>query len=173
MVGFNNWEMTILTVCSFSQPSFHFRILSSRTVHDGLKNQELNSSDSGIDQREQANKDRIPVAVQLPHCWAAQHSSAGRVERRKGTEDCHLSHFKKERNKQNHTITCILRPIRALNLEMRFLHQNILPPAEDMWSQMCTVTYAHDFFYCHLLCFIMLGEPLTGTLHLCSWVVRF
>uniref|UniRef100_A0A803YJ28 Scm like with four mbt domains 1 n=1 Tax=Meleagris gallopavo TaxID=9103 RepID=A0A803YJ28_MELGA len=28
--------------------SFHFRILSSRTVHDGLKNQELNSSDSVV-----------------------------------------------------------------------------------------------------------------------------
>lgn len=33
------------------------QILSSRTVHDGLKNQELNSSDSGIDHRGQANKE--------------------------------------------------------------------------------------------------------------------
>uniref|UniRef100_G1MQ60 Scm like with four mbt domains 1 n=1 Tax=Meleagris gallopavo TaxID=9103 RepID=G1MQ60_MELGA len=32
----------------FAVLSFHFRILSSRTVHDGLKNQELNSSDSVV-----------------------------------------------------------------------------------------------------------------------------
>uniref|UniRef100_A0A8D2P7B6 Scm like with four mbt domains 1 n=1 Tax=Zosterops lateralis melanops TaxID=1220523 RepID=A0A8D2P7B6_ZOSLA len=38
-----------VTICLFSQPcSFNFRILSSRTVHDGLKNQELNSSDSVV-----------------------------------------------------------------------------------------------------------------------------
>uniref|UniRef100_A0A8C3V825 Scm like with four mbt domains 1 n=1 Tax=Catharus ustulatus TaxID=91951 RepID=A0A8C3V825_CATUS len=42
-------KVTVMTICLFSQPpSFHFRILSSRTVHDGLKNQELNSSDSVV-----------------------------------------------------------------------------------------------------------------------------
>lgn len=52
--------MTVFTICLFSQPSScRFRILSSRTVHDGLKNQELNSSDSGIDHRGQANKGKI------------------------------------------------------------------------------------------------------------------
>lgn len=56
-----------MTVCLFSQPS-HFRILSSRTVHDGLKNQELNSSDSGIDHRGQANKELACKSSPAPPC---------------------------------------------------------------------------------------------------------
>lgn len=64
---FSNREVTVMTVCLFSQPS-HFRILSSRTVHDGLKNQELNSSDSGIDHRGQANKELACKSSPAPPC---------------------------------------------------------------------------------------------------------
>uniref|UniRef100_A0A8C2SZT3 Scm like with four mbt domains 1 n=1 Tax=Coturnix japonica TaxID=93934 RepID=A0A8C2SZT3_COTJA len=45
----NGYHAAILTIrpCCKHLP-FHFRILSSRAVHDGLKNQELNSADSVV-----------------------------------------------------------------------------------------------------------------------------
>lgn len=65
----SNRGVIAVTICLFSQPcSFNFRILSSRTVHDRLKNQELNSSDSGIDHRGQANKELACKSSSAPPC---------------------------------------------------------------------------------------------------------
>lgn len=119
-----------MTICLFSQaPSFHFRILSSRTVHDGLKNQELNSSDSGIDHRGQASKGKIQSSAAQP-CYEREEME--RVWMLPSLDD--LLNCKNEWSKQKPAVTCVLHFICALSLEIRFLHKNITPPAEDMWS---------------------------------------